>query len=101
MFRDLKSLYGFENVARIDQGIAWAFSTSAIASPIRYAGLSSEFAYQSSDEQVCFGFSAPFPTKSGAYAGDNWQPKETLVVIKRLQGRKVSGAYRNLIPWSE
>lgn len=100
-FRDLNSVYGFEKVERTEQGVAQTFSTSAVANGVRYAGLSSEFAYQDADERVCFGFTAPFPTKSGASANDTWQPRETLVVIKKLKSRAASLAYRNVISWSE
>lgn len=101
IFKDLRALYGFENVRRTEQRVARWFSAPAIAAPIpvQYAGLSSEFAYQDDTELACFGFAAPIPTMSGVSANNTWKPSRTSIVIKRLKGRHVTQAFRDTIVW--
>jgi hypothetical protein len=99
VFKDLRALYGFENVRRTEQRVVRWFSASAIADPIQYAGLSSEFAYQDKTEMACFGFAAPIPTMSGVSANNTWKPSRTSIVIKRLKGRHVTQAFQDTIIW--
>ncbi len=91
-FGDLKSIYGFDDVARTPKLVSRLFSFvgPAAAAPTVYAGLSSEFAYQDSADPPCFGFSVPRITRT-EYLNEkvDWKPSSTTVWIKRLRGKQV------------
>jgi hypothetical protein len=91
-FKDLSSIYGFDDVVRRQKLLSrrLGFAGSAEAA-VPYAGLSSEFAYYDRTEPPCFGFSAPKPTRT-EYLGQSidWRPYLTTIWIKRLRGREVT-----------
>jgi hypothetical protein len=103
VFRDLKSIYGFEGVVRTEQKTASWFSfvgTATADVATDYAGLSSEFAYKADSDRACFGFSAPVPTRSTGFdPNTNWQPTSTAIVIKRIRGQSVINEPRYSVIW--
>jgi hypothetical protein len=103
IFRDLKSIYGFEGVIRTEQKTAsWLSFVGTATADIAtdYAGLSSEFAYKADSDRACFGFSTPVPTRSGGFDPNmNWQPTSTTIVIKRIRGQSVISEPKYWVTW--
>ncbi len=82
----------------------------------KYDGLSSEFAYDSSERRrpACFGFTIPLPTNGfsrrlgwggsslvdARLAGQSWRPVSTEIFIKRLRGRSVLQVVSMNVGWS-
>jgi hypothetical protein len=91
IFKDLKSIYGYDDVDTSPNQVVNLFgvTTRAVAATA-YAGLSSEFAYRDSPEPACFGFTVPVPTRS-EYLGEkiDWKPYLTTIWIKKLRGRQI------------
>lgn len=114
-YRDQWDLYGFEDVSRSDNQIVTALAVvpGARASVPQSAGLSSEFRYLETAGRACFEISAPVPTRlfSSTFlfgpsqlalardAADDWRPRETTVIVQRIQNRKVKEISRYSIAW--
>jgi hypothetical protein len=122
---DLSQHYGFESTSRRIEAMQRTFTpgASAAADPTlpplqphgrHFSGLSSEFNYQNQPGPACIGFAAPLPTEAVAtfwpfgptryqralIAAEQWQPLETLLVIKRVTGRKITQVMRRTISWN-
>jgi hypothetical protein len=112
---DVNALYGFSDINRRDLDSAFEVATTlsrrAFASSVSYQGLSSQFAYRDTPNSACVSFASPIPTGpvqrswfSNAYddaleAAAIWKPKSTLLVIKRLEGRRVVPVMSKTITW--
>ncbi|WP_271571540.1 hypothetical protein [Bradyrhizobium sp. CCBAU 11386] len=115
---DLRDTYSFSDVSRrdLDSGFEAAMTIvpRAYASSVSYQGLSSEFAYRDTPNGACVSFASPIPTGpvprggwfSNAYddamqAAAAWKPKSTLLVIKRVEGRRVIPVTSKTITWAD
>jgi hypothetical protein len=114
---DLNGTYGFSDVNRRELDSAFEVATTlvrpAFASSVSFQGLSSQFAYRDAPNGACVTFASPIPTGpvprsgwfSNAYddalqAASGWKPKSTLLVIKRLEGRRVVPVASKTIYWA-
>jgi hypothetical protein len=115
IYGDLAEVYGFPNISRAETVTALEGTTSVVspvlAARVAYQGLSSEFVYRDGENTRCFSFTAPIPTgvHSGWFysrysaaqdAAQKWRPINTLIVIKRLLGRKVLEVVNRNVPWN-
>lgn len=114
---DVNAVYGFSDVNRRELDSAFEVATTltrrAFASPVSYQGLSSQFAYRDAPNGACVSFASPIPTGpvprgwfSNAYddamqAAAGWKPKSTLIVVKRLEGRRVVPVTSRTITWAD
>jgi len=115
---DLKDTYGFSDINRRDLDSAFEVATTVVPRAygltVSYQGLSSQFAYRDTPNGVCVSFASPIPTGpvprggwfSNAYddamqAAAAWKPKSTLLVIKRLEGRRVVPVTSKTIVWAD
>jgi hypothetical protein len=116
---DVAGIYGFDDTDR--RYFATNFeATTSVAQPAaasvvssKYQGLSSEFAYRDNPAAACVSFAAPIPTGqvspqhgfwTTAYddafqAAATWKPSSTLIVLKRLEGRRVINVISKTIWW--
>jgi hypothetical protein len=107
--------YGFTDIDRGDGSfeVATSLTQRAYAAKTIYQGLSSELAYRESPNGACVSFSVPIPTGpvprsgwfSNAYddalqAASSWKPTSTLLVVKRLEGRRVIHVKSSTINWA-
>ena len=112
---DVAGTYGFTGVDRSDGSfeVATSLTQRAYAAKTNYQGLSSELAYRDSPSGACVSFSVPIPTGpvprsgwfSNAYddalqAASSWKPTSTLLVVKRLEGRRVIHVKSSTINWA-
>lgn len=113
-----KDTYSFSDVNRRDLDSGFEVATTlvqrAYASSVSYQGLSSQFAYRDTPGGACVSFASPIPTGpvprggwfSNAYddamqAAAGWKPKSTLLVIKRIEGRRVVPVTSKTIYWAD
>ena len=115
IYGNLADVYGFPDISRAETVTAFEGATSVVspvlAAKVAYQGLSSEFAYRDGDNTRCFAFTAPIPTgvpggwfysrfAAAQDAAQKWRPVNTLIVIKRLLGRKVMEVVNRNVPWN-
>ncbi len=115
-YGNIETIYGFPDIKRSETLTAFesatSLSTPVLAASRQYQGLSSEFSYREGTNNRCFAFTAPIPTGVGARwwwssryaaameAAGTWHPLSTLVVIKRLRGRRVTDVMNSTIHWT-
>jgi hypothetical protein len=109
---DLRKTYGFEDVSPDEVLVAriTTIAPPAVAATKVYSGLTSELARIGAGEPVCFGFSAPLPTRSSLFTqlftflrnaeaqneARMWSPERTTVLIQRIPS---TGLIRHTIKW--
>jgi hypothetical protein len=115
-YGNIETIYGFPDIRRTETQTAvesgTSLSTPVRAGHVQYQGLSSEFAYRDGAGNRCFAFTAPLPTGVAARsfwssryaaamdAAGTWRPVSTLVVIKRLRGRRVTDVMDATVHWA-
>jgi len=116
---DVTNIYGFSDVKRTavttDFENYFSAAGTAVADDGRasYHSLSSQFAYRETPAGACISFEAPIPTGpvqsagfwSSAYddafeAAARWKPSSTLIVLKRLEGRRTVNVISKSIRWA-